>query len=371
MGRNMGLLFYHSLKALFFSDKCKCEKKNACCCGGQSPNLGRTTQQFVSDNAIFMNGDASSIGLTGKDEVFPILDSKHITPTLKKYDIKLVDCGDYCQVYLYQDTKTKKVSEKDTTELELRKAKLKKFEESSIELSEEDINKLFNGNYEMNSSEKSSNKLSGTIEERSIIRSKLECQRLAKANINDWKVFITLTFKENVTDVSYSNKRLSYFIDKVRRVKPDFKYLCIPEFQKRGATHYHMLCNVDIDDKTLIYSQENNPKFKHIKYWNDGFTSVEIIKGDPKKIVGYIAKYMTKDIDNRLFGHRRYFCSRNLKKPKENYINLEQEREKEFYQKKIQEMEVIYQSDYINSYDNTSVTFLELKKIQGNCSISK
>ncbi len=277
----------------------------------------------------------------GSQESRPILDSRLIVATKKKaYDIKLVTCGDYVQLYFYENKKT--VTQKqDTTDLELQKNKI----DLSNDIKRENI--------------KIEVPWEETISEKNIIRSKLECQRLAKANINEWETFITLTFEENITDLEYANKRFKYFIDKVRRVKKDIKYLCITEFQKRGATHYHMLCNISINDTSLIYSQEDNPKFKHIKYWTDGFTSVEVIKKDAKKIIGYIAKYMTKDIDNRLFNRHRYFYSRNLIKPVANYINLDDTIDNDFYQKIIQDKKLIYENEYINPYDNTKVSFLE------------
>lgn len=274
-------------------------------------------------------------------ESLTILDSRLIVATKKKvYDIKAVTCGDYVQLYFYENKKT--VTQKqETTDLELQKSK--------IDLP--------------NDTKKTKNKIEvpweETITEKNIIRSKLECQRLAKANINEWETFITLTFEENITDLEYANKRFKYFIDKVRRIKKDIKYLCITEFQKRGATHYHMLCNININHTSLIYSQEDNPKFKHIKYWNEGFTSVEVIKKDAKKIIGYIAKYMTKDIDNRLFNRHRYFYSRNLIKPIANYINLDNTIDNNFYQKIIQDKKLIYHNEYINPYDKNKVSFLE------------
>lgn len=263
---------------------------------------------------------------------FPILDSRLISPTFykKPYNIKLVECGDYVQIYIYKNHKLKsnKVDDNDLN--------LKKFKNVSLD-----------------------NKSNDNIENRNIIRSKLECQRLAKSNIQDWETFITLTFADNIQDVKSANKRFRYFIDKVRRIKKDFKYLCITEFQKRGAIHYHLLTNVNINDNTLLYVQDNNPKFKHIKYWNDGFTSIEEIKGDAKKIVGYIAKYMTKDIDNRLFSHHRYFYSKNIIKPIENYIDTNNEKELNFYIKKIQDKDLIYQNKYVSPYDNSEISFLE------------
>lgn len=40
-------------------------------------------------------------------------------------------------------------------------------------------------------------------------------------------------------------------------------------------------------------------------------------------VVGYLSKYMTKDIDNRLFGKRRYLYSQKLKRPTDIYLNLD------------------------------------------------
>lgn len=68
---------------------------------------------------------------------------------------------------------------------------------------------------------------------------------------------------------------------------------------------------------------------------------------------------MTKDIDNRLFNKHRYFYSKNLNKPKENYIDTDNEEEYNYYIKKIQDKDLIYQNQYVNPYDNTNVTFLE------------
>lgn len=304
---------------------------------------------------------------TREDEVFPILDSRLITTTklqktklndnekamlcnntnlLNQYNIKVVDCGEYTQVYYYHKPKYKtKIADK--TELELKKQKLdnlfEKKKEPKLELP-----------WELDFEPK--------IEDRNIIRSKLSCQRIAKTNSTIWETFITLTIAENELDLKRANKKFNNFITIVRRHKKDFKYIAIPEFQKRGSVHYHLLTNISVDDETLIYSQEDNQKFKHIKYWKHGYTKVDVMKNDVKKIVGYISKYMTKDIDNRLFGHRRYLYSQNLSIPKSSYINTNEKLDNDFYQQKIQDKELIYQNEYINPYDNSLVTFLEFHK---------
>lgn len=280
-----------------------------------------------------------------KELLSSLLDSKLITATiLKEYNIKFIDCGDFYQVYCYQNKK-KITTRKDDTDLNLQKLKVKNF------INDEEQK-------ETNIQLKDGNK----IEDRNIIRSKLSCQRIAKSNSNIWETFITLTIAENEQDIKKANKMLHSFTTKIRSIKKDFAYIAIPEFQKRGAVHYHLLTNISINDDKLIYSQEDNPRFKHIKYWNKGFTNVEPMKADIKKIVGYISKYMTKDIDNRLFGYRRYLYSQNLSMPKESYINTENKLDYDFFTKKIQDKALIYENVYINPYDNSKVTFLEFQK---------
>lgn len=303
---------------------------------------------------------------TEKGKAFPILDSRLITTTklqkpklndseksmlcqntnlLNQYNIKVVDCGEYTQVYYYQKPKFK-TKKTDETDLELKKQRIDNLFEKK---KEEKLDLPWELDFEPK------------IEDRNIIRSKLSCQRIAKTNSTIWETFITLTIAENELDIKKANKKFNNFITIVRRHKKDFKYIAIPEFQKRGSVHYHLLTNISVDDENLIYSQADNPKFKHVKYWKHGFTKVDVMKNDVKKIVGYISKYMTKDIDNRLFGHRRYLYSQNLSIPKESYIDTNEKQDKDFYQQKIQDKELIYQNEYINPYDGSLVTFLEFK----------
>lgn len=273
-----------------------------------------------------------------------LLDSSLITPTiLELYNLKIVKCGDYIQYYLQEDKKKKPINFlKDNTDLYL--IQMDRYNTENTSITANQSNGL---------------KDEKIIEKKNIIRSKLECQRLAKCNANDWCTFITLTFADNVTDISYANKRIRYFFDKVRRVYKDFKCIYIPEFQKRGAVHYHLLTNISIDNRDLIYEQEDNKNFLHVKYWKDGFTSVEIIKGDIKKIIGYISKYMTKDIDNRLFGYRRYSYTHNLKKPIVEYLNLDNIKDLSYFDKLIKDKSIIYHNNYKNPYNDEKIEFLE------------
>ncbi len=265
-----------------------------------------------------------------------LLDSSLILATSSNkelYNFKVIDCNDYLQIYKFKDKQVK----------------------INKNLENKNIKKIDTDYLYKNEKEKNKNE----IELKNIIRSKLECQRLAKCNAKEWKTFITLTFEENIVDINYANTRFKCFIYKIKRVFKEFKYICIPEFQKRGAVHYHLLTNIDINNDKLIYSQENNNFFKHIKYWNEGFTKVDNLNNDIKKIIGYISKYMTKDIDDRLFNHHRYFYSRNLIKPKINYINLDNLKHLDYLNNLLKNKKIVYKNNYLNKYNDDLITFEE------------
>ncbi len=287
-----------------------------------------------------------------REDPYLLLDSSLITPTIYEkpmlYDYKIVECGSYVQVYYYKHSRIKNPKKDDDVDLNLKKL-----------------------NAEVNTSKKETKlKTSNEIEERNITRSKLQCQRIAKANMEYWKSFVTLTFEDNITDEEFANKRFRYYVDKIRRVKKDFRYICVKEHQKRGAIHFHLLTNLECDTDLIpkrplkrLYNKESkiwkDLDYYDLKYWNDGFSSAEPVSGDAKKIVGYISKYMTKDIDDRLFGRRRFFYLQNCIVPKISYIDSMDSRDLEFLQKKIQDKELIYQNKYLNAYDDSEVSFQE------------
>ncbi len=171
------------------------------------------------------------------------------------------------------------------------------------------------------------------ILKKNIDRSKFDLFRLVKCNYNDFDTFLTLTFKENVTDLDFSLKCFQNFVRSLKnyfkRKNQEFKYLVVPEFQKRGAVHFHLLTNISYDwddileEKEIFNEKKGWIKFKYLKkYWNYGFSSLEKIKDE--NVGGYLTKfseYLTKYKDNRLFGRRRYSYSYNLKKPEVIYLN--------------------------------------------------
>lgn len=118
--------------------------------------------------------------------------------------------------------------------------------------------------------------------------------------------FLTLTYAENMTDIDRSRKELDNFFKRLKRQFPRFAYVCVIEFQKRGAVHFHLLCNLPfVDVKALA------------EVWGHGFIKLNRID-NVDNVGAYVTKYMTKEnMDERLIGYRSYSMSRGLNQPQE------------------------------------------------------
>lgn len=150
-----------------------------------------------------------------------------------------------------------------------------------------------------------------------INRTRTQVMNLVRCNLSDWKSFVTLTFADDVTDLTQANRHFNNWCRAIRRVFPNFKYLGVPELQKRGVWHYHLFTNL-IPGSEFCPVQKGKKKQYDVKYWNKGFSSVfnldctdENFRADK-----YICKYMLKDYERAvLFGRKRVLNSHNLNKP--------------------------------------------------------
>jgi len=154
---------------------------------------------------------------------------------------------------------------------------------------------------------------------RSLGRTRKKLTRLINSNSRQWfdenglpyqPKFSTFTFKDNVTDITEANylytaflKRFNY--ERTGEKSNHLKYVAVPEFQKRGAVHYHV----------AFFNLPYIENAQLARLWTHGFVRINEI--DTKGNVGlYMTKYMSKDaLDKRLWGKRRYFISRNLHTP--------------------------------------------------------
>lgn len=161
-----------------------------------------------------------------------------------------------------------------------------------------------------------------TNPDNSLYRTKRVIRDLIRCNAWEWHkknteayppCFLTLTFEENIQDLKEANREFSKFMQRYNYEvfgdkKARLKYIGVPEFQKRGAIHYHAIIFNLPFIKKKVYE-------RLFKTWGKGRVELKIVK-TMESLIKYLSKYITKEsIDSRLTNKKRYFCSRNLKKP--------------------------------------------------------
>jgi len=215
------------------------------------------------------------------------------------------------------------------------------------------------------------------IRDRVLKRARRKIADLVNSNAHAWfdksgfiykPIFLTLTFKENITDIEKANYEFTKFIQRfnyeITGQKGGYlKYVAVIEFQKRGAIHYHVMIF------NLPFIKNIYDKLKII--WPAGFFNISPI--DKVRDVGfYLAKYMHKELhDPRLKKHKCYFTSKDLKQPKiiciEELINLilpmlpDETKEKEFKNIEIPYLETMDIFIFnIKNYPNIKQALLDL-----------
>lgn len=177
-----------------------------------------------------------------------------------------------------------------------------------------------------------------------IHRTKKSFTRIVQANLStsDVPVFCTFTTAGKVGIVT-GYQYFTEFILRMRKTFGDsFRYVAVPEFQKRGAIHFHALfwgISKDVWLHEIPYSvrilQRSSSKQRFFEWckinnldattargdrtiqhkWARGFVDCLPTDGNDK-IVSYFVKYMSKALyDKRLYNRKSYVCSRNCLRP--------------------------------------------------------
>lgn len=136
--------------------------------------------------------------------------------------------------------------------------------------------------------------------------------RLVRCNlVGDPPCFLTVTMLD-IVPLVVANKLFTSFLHRLGRGRRDkFRFIAVPEFQKRGAVHYHLLVWGFTRDelKNEIYTRAIQ------RQWGYGYVDAVPTDGHAK-LAGYLAKYMYKTMqDVRLSGKKAYSTSRNLLRP--------------------------------------------------------
>jgi len=149
---------------------------------------------------------------------------------------------------------------------------------------------------------------------RNSTRAKQSFLRLIKANLPSPRgnpALLTLTTRD-VYEIRKGWLFFTQFASRCRyRYGSRFAYAVVPEFQKRGAVHFHLLVWGLTDDE--IYKERETRSIASL--WPHGFVDIRPSDGS-FKLAGYLGKYMVKAMsDFRLFGVKSYACSRSLVRP--------------------------------------------------------
>jgi len=265
------------------------------------------------------------------------------------YNYKIVKSGEEIEVYDYR-TKNMLRGYKRRKRTKLKPRQIIK----KIQLEQDEIEQL--DMYKYGKEVKAKDDELKNKAESSIRRTKTNIKRIANSN-PQLKKFLTLTFAESTTDLTKANRLFHLAMKRVFHGKPEFGYLAIVEYQKDtdyfgkvkpegGSVHYHLLCKIEtILDRTPFEWERWFQK----RYWRYGFVKIKEVK-TVKNMGAYFCKYLGKDIeDKRMFGRKKYFCSRGLKRPDELFGN----EAIMFYYKFLKELKPGFEKTYKGDWTGT------------------
>ena len=120
---------------------------------------------------------------------------------------------------------------------------------------------------------------------------------------------LTLTYRENVTDLAKLNNDLTRFLRIMRREEGGYSFCAVLEFQKRGAGHWHLAVRgyQDVNLIRRVWRSIVGDGAINVRAWASGRMG-----SDPGRIAGYISKYITKSINDHIPGAHRYRRSRDI-----------------------------------------------------------
>jgi hypothetical protein len=185
--------------------------------------------------------------------------------------------------------------------------------------------------------------------DRSIQRTRENIYRLAQANTdNFWPsipIFSTFKYHRNIKDIPTAYRDFRLFIKRLNyHFNFPIRYICVPEFQKRGAVHFH----------AIFFDFPFTPVKKIEKLWSHGSHNQGVDWQLAKNINStscYLLKYITKDLlDKRLQGKRILLTSRNLIRPIHSFDSLE--------------LDILLTNNIINTVDVFENKFIRKSKIK-------
>lgn len=172
----------------------------------------------------------------------------------------------------------------------------------------------------------------GSSAERSLRRTKTLISDIVLCT--EFDMFATFTFKKDRQDILKCKRKMSDWLKDQQKQWGKFEYLIVAEFHKDGKSlHFHALLKNYKGQLTKTNKKINNRTAYNIKSYQKGFSTV--IKIDNvEKVASYIKKYITKDMPSTGLNKKKFWNSKNLKRPLIEYnINPQLYQLTEVYQK--------------------------------------
>lgn len=183
------------------------------------------------------------------------------------------------------------------------------------------------------------------IAERSIKRTRSRIYELIENNMFDMHSFITLTFKDEISDYYQAHYYLQNFFRRIKyhmkKTGQEFRYICVPEIQEERSKkygtdviHYHLLTNLKVGS-FFIPKRERKTQYSHTKerwitsyyydlpFWKYGYSTAEALNKNSSTggLMYYFSKYMSKSNNLSFFNKRKILHSNNLKSNVVEYIS--------------------------------------------------
>lgn len=152
-------------------------------------------------------------------------------------------------------------------------------------------------------------------------RASMAFTRLVKTNLGttDTPLLVTITYAENIKELKQGYADFKAFMRSLRNLQStEIRYISVPEFQLRGALHFHTLVwglssNSLLPERRTGYFKNVSPTLSRL--WKQGLVFLKPTDANDK-IASYLAKYMAKTfIDSRLKNQKAYVTSRNILRP--------------------------------------------------------
>lgn len=173
------------------------------------------------------------------------------------------------------------------------------------------------GNGAKKTSEGTSEMCNEKSQKDSLRRTRNTIRRTINSNTGKWgekDKFLTLTFKEHLTDQTETNKLFTNFVKKLSysifQTQSKLKYLCVVERMGNGRIHYHV----------LFFNLPYKPVEEIAQIWGHGFVKINALD-NVDNVGAYVCKYMSKTaVENseksaKEKDKKMYFVSRGLHKP--------------------------------------------------------